>query len=108
VKKVKVILFGLGAIGKRHAKMLKRHFRRDLYAFHSGKSNRNQNGIGIRQRYNWQEEDQWKPDIAFITNPTSMRMETVITCIKRGMVLFIEKPLGSNVRNLKSYVSNID
>jgi predicted dehydrogenase len=47
--------------------------------------------------WDWDTVDKIKPDIAFITNPTNLHIETAIKCAERGMHLFIEKPLDCKV-----------
>ena len=44
--------------------------------------------------------DIYKPDVAFICNPTHRHIETAIHCAERGMPLFIEKPIGVNTKYL--------
>lgn len=38
-----------------------------------------------------------RPDIAFITNPTSLHVETALKCLEGGSDLFIEKPLAADL-----------
>ena len=42
----------------------------------------------------WTEVDRIRPQVAFITNPTALHIETALQCARRGMAIFIEKPLG--------------
>src|SRR5258708_1513392 len=96
---MKIIFFGLGSIGQRHAGILLKSYPHKLYAFRSGKSTK-KNGLGIEEVYSWKEVEKIKPDIAFITNPTSLHIETAIKCAKLGIKLFIEKPIGKDLKDL--------
>lgn len=96
---MKIVFFGMGSIGQRHAGILKSKFKHDLYAFRSGKSD-NKNELGIQEINSWKEVESLKPDIAFITNPTSLHIETAIKCAKLGCKLFIDKPIGDKIDGL--------
>jgi predicted dehydrogenase len=63
----------MGSIGTRHYKILKRNYKFDVY---------HHKQIGSR-----------KYDVAFITNPTFLHIETAIKAVQDGAkYLFIEKP----------------
>jgi len=96
---VKIIFFGLGSIGLRHAKILLENYKHDLLAYRS-KQELNPNKLGIKEVYSWNEIEAEKPDIAFITNPTHLHVETALACAKQGMHLFIEKPLSHTLENI--------
>ena len=95
---MKVVIFGLGSIGQRHAKILKRKKGCVLAAFRNQKGKKN--SLGIQEMYSWKEVEQFRPDAALVTNPTSLHITTAIDCTWRGVPVFIEKPLGADVRQL--------
>ncbi len=96
---MKIIFFGLGSIGQRHARILLKSYPHKLYAFRSGK-NREKNDLGIEELTTWDEVERLKPDVAFITNPTSLHIEVAFKCAKLGIKLFIEKPIGKDLKGL--------
>lgn len=96
---MKIVFFGLGSIGQRQAKILIRNYKFDLYAFRSGIKNTH-NQLGIKELHSWVEVEKLKPDVVFITNPTSLHIDTAIKCAKLGCKLFIEKPIGKNTTGL--------
>lgn len=96
---MRVVLFGLGSIGKRHAKILRNNFRFDLFAFRSG-ANTKRNDLKIKEIYSWKEVAQLKPDVAFIMNPTYLHIRTARKCAALGMHLFIEKPFSHNLKGI--------
>lgn len=98
---MKVIFFGLGSIGQRHAKIVKKIKGARVYAFRSRKGLMPNRISGVREVYDWEGVDEAMPDVAFITNPTYLHIGTAIKCAERGMDLFIEKPLGSSLHKLK-------
>lgn len=97
---MKILFVGLGSIGQRHALILKKDYRHDLYAFRSGIEN-STNGLGIKEIRDWKEVEKIKPDVVFITNPTYLHIETAVKCANLGCKLFIEKPIGSDLKDLE-------
>lgn len=96
---MKIVFFGLGSIGQKHAKILIENYQHDLYAFRYEAKN-TPNKLGIKELYSWIEVEKLKPDIAFITNPTFLHIETAIKCAKLGCKLFIEKPIDKDTKGL--------
>jgi len=101
---MKIVFFGLGSIGQRHARLIKEMGQHDLFAFRSDRT-KTQNNLEVEEIYSWEEVDKIKPEIAFITNPTYLHTETAIPCAKRNMALFIEKPVDASVNNLTYLLS---
>lgn len=89
-------MVGLGSIGTRHTRILKEHFDHDLFAFRS-REGETKNELGVTDVYEWDDAARLKPEVAFITNPTSLHIKTALQCAKLGMHLFIEKPLSNSM-----------
>lgn len=104
---MKIIFFGLGSIGQRHAKILLENYPYDLYAYRSG-TNEAPNQLGIEELHSWDEVKTLKPEVAFITNPTSLHIETAIRCAELGCKLFIEKPIDKSTEGLNKLIKVID
>ncbi|MFH1309414.1 MAG: Gfo/Idh/MocA family oxidoreductase, partial [Candidatus Omnitrophota bacterium] len=103
---MKIVFFGLGSIGKRHAKILVKNFNHECYAFRSGK-NVERNDLGLKEIYAWKEVEQVKPDAVFITNPTFMHIDTALKCAEFGSALFIEKPLDASNEKLSILLDKV-
>lgn len=93
---MKIIFFGLGSIGRKHVDILLSDFNHELYALRSQKGAQSA-PAGIKELYSWDEVKEASPDVAFITNPTSLHVETAQQCALLGMHLFIEKPIGNTL-----------
>lgn len=104
---MKIIFFGLGSIGLRHAVLLQKLKKFELYAYRSSRRRR-KNELGITEVMDWKKVEEIKPNIAFVTNPTFLHIDTALKCAQRGMHLFIEKPLGSDIRNLNKLLKTIE
>jgi len=98
-EKIKILFFGLGSIGLRHADLLFNHFDFELFAYRTRK-NASETPDYITEFYDVDKAFSVKPDIAFVTNPTFLHVNTAIECAKRNVHLFIEKPLSHNLNDL--------
>lgn len=101
---MKIVFFGLGSIGQRHARILQESSQHDLYAFRS-QTNGTHNKLGIKELYTRDEIKQVNPEVAFITNPTSLHIETALKCAEAGYKLFIEKPIGKDLEGLEQLIN---
>ena len=97
---MKIIFFGLGSIGRRHANLLKNNFNHEIFAYRSNRKSE-KNKFGFQEIYNIKDIDEINPDIAFITNPTSKHVKTALFCADKGINIFLEKPLSNNKKDLK-------
>ncbi len=97
---MRVIIFGLGSIGSRHARIIKKNFDANVYAFRSRKQ-KSANSLGIPEISSWKEVEKLKARVAYITNPTALHIETALKCAKLGMHLFIEKPLSHRLKGIE-------
>jgi len=98
---MKIIFFGLGSIGNRQAKILLEDYNHEVFAYRTNKG-QEKNHLGIKEVYSWSEVKKIKPDIAFITNPTSLHVKTALRCASLGMHLFIEKPLSNSMKDISA------
>lgn len=96
---MKILIVGLGSIGTRHLNILREYFDHDIAVFRSGKSGAC-NIAGLQEFSTWNEVEAYQPEVAFITNPTHLHIDTAMNCAKLGMHLFIEKPLSNTLDGL--------
>lgn len=96
-KSKKILITGLGSIGRRYARILPSIGNFDIYALRSGQG---APCPGVTDLYSWGEVARVSPKVAFITNPTSMHISTALKCTELGMHLFIEKPLDMQLSGL--------
>ena len=82
----------MGSIGTRHLRLLKKKYDFEIFAYRNKKSAPKPGIINI---YDKKRALETHPEIAFITNPTHLHIETAISCLRAGIRnLFIEKPLS--------------
>jgi len=91
---MKILFLGLGSIGERHAKIIKKKYDFELYAYRTHKG-LEENNLGIEEIYDFEEAFEINPDVVFITNPTFLHIKTALECAEYGIDMFIEKPLSN-------------
>jgi len=101
--KLKILFFGFGSIGKKHAKIIKNNFNHEIFALRT-KLGQEKNDLGGKELFDKEEAFDLNPDIAFITNPTFKHTETCLECVKHNIDLFIEKPISNSL----DYVDVLD
>lgn len=109
---MKVLIIGLGSAGQRHMRNLKRILGDEVefIAYRVRKLNRlfddNLNvmeGQSVKEAYHIKEFDDLEealdeqPDVAFISNPNSMHIPCALQVAKRGIDIFLEKPVSNNM-----------
>jgi predicted dehydrogenase len=99
---IRFLVIGCGSIGKRHINNLIALNEKDILAYDARPDRREEvkslSGVEVADNL----ADAWntRPDVAFITAPTSAHMSLAITAAERGCHLFIEKPLSHNLDGL--------
>ncbi len=110
---MKFLICGLGSIGKRHIENLERlgFPCEDILIF---RTNKGAKGFGDEflkthdNRHpifnNLGNALNKKPDVAFITNPTSLHIPVALEAAKAGCHLFIEKPLSHSLAGVETLI----
>ncbi|MFC6752613.1 Gfo/Idh/MocA family protein [Halorubrum tibetense] len=101
---MRILLTGLGSIGRRHARILHEELDElELLIYRSGTS-QSGNPFGAPEYTDLQDALAQDPDVAFITNPTHKHVETAIACARAGCHLFIEKPLSHTLEDIEKLI----
>lgn len=99
---MKILILGLGSIGKRHVKNLKMLGYHDLIAFRSQPVKMefcDENNI--QEYFNLDEAINEKPDVVFLTNPTSLHVPEALKVLENlSAHLFFEKPLSNSLEGV--------
>lgn len=106
---MKILLWGLGSIGRRHAQIIKDLYpETELIALRSSKGLIDQEeNPRVENVFDIQEAMDHKPDAVFITNPTSMHIYSAITAAENGCHIFIEKPLSHNMKDIDKLIRTV-
>ena len=109
---MRIIFFGLGSAGQRHARLIHQHFpEHRLYAYRTHKGNslvHEDLQDTVTGLHTWDEILHVQPHCAFICNPPQFHIDTAIKCAERDMALFIEKPLGNNTEGLDKLLDAVE
>lgn len=97
---MKFLICGLGSIGQRHFKNLKTLGHHDIACYRTGMGASPDYAREFllehkpRQFTDLKEAlAKWKPDVALVTNPTSLHVPVALEAAKAGCHLLVEKPL---------------
>jgi len=96
---MKVLVVGFGSIGKRHVNNLLLY--KNLEVLVVTKQKLISNSKRVRVFRDLEEAMKEEPDIALITNETSFHISVAIKLAKRGIDIFIEKPLSDSLKGIK-------
>jgi len=108
---MKALFIGLGSIGQRHLSNFKKIVGDQHEILVYRETDRNvliKNGVGtscvsLQHKYKFNQVHSLddglkeKPDVVFITNPSSKHLDVALKAAQHGCNLFIEKPLSHNL-----------
>lgn len=112
---MKFLMIGLGSIGQRHLRNIKRVYgeEAEILAYRvRGLKRTFSDTMQIRENVSLEEEYNIKtftslseallekPDFAFVTNPTSLHIETAVACLEAGCHVFLEKPVSDTMEGM--------
>lgn len=113
---MKILMIGLGSIGQRHLRNIKRVYGEEaqILAYRvRGLKRTFSDTMQIRENVSLEEEYNIKsfadlskallekPDIAYITNITKSHIPCAIACAKAGCHLFLEKPISDSLDGIE-------
>ena len=99
IKVETALIIGAGSIGQRHILNLKKIGITDIIALRSKKGHYKKlpDGLCITEVDNWEDATKRKPDIAIISNPTSLHLDAALKIANSVRGIFIEKPISNNL-----------
>ena len=99
-KNTPILICGAGSIGERHLNNLLSLGYENIMLYRT----RNEPLRTVKKEFpvflDLNEALKKNPEISFITNPTSLHIETAINCARSGSHIFIEKPLSHNTEGI--------
>lgn len=106
---MKILIVGLGSIGRRHLKNLKEIKPSwDVAVLRHQQSAESQfeviNKFAARLFYNIDDALQWIPDAVVIANPAPMHLEVAFRFADGGSHLFIEKPIAIKIDGIEELI----
>ena len=105
---MKIMIAGLGSIGRRHLRNLLRLGERDILLFRTGRSTLPDDDLaGFPVETDLSIALAQEPEAVIVANPTSLHLDVAIPAAEAGCHLFIEKPVShswTGINNLKDAV----
>ncbi len=111
VNKVKTaLIIGSGSIGQRHIRNLIQTGINDIIALRSQKGHYKKlpKDLHVIEVGSWDDAIRKKPDIAIISNPTSLHLEAASTISNHVKGVFIEKPLSNSLDNCQELIDTLN
>ena len=95
----RAVVIGCGSIGQRHIRNLRRLGITDIFAVRTrqGFSQDLDSSLEVKEVVDWSQLSDLKADVAIVTNPTMLHVETIDRCLPHVRGLFIEKPLAASL-----------
>lgn len=106
---IRILLIGLGSIGRRHLKHLQQISGLEIAALRSKKGVIKEKST-ITEYYSLDDAINFQPDGVLISNPTSLHVESALPFLEKGIKVLIEKPIDTSIENaelLRPYSSLI-
>ena len=111
ISKVKTaLIIGAGSIGQRHILNLKNIGITNITALRSKKGHYKKlpKELGVNEIDSWDDVKSIKPDIAIISNPSSLHIDSALKALSSIKGIFIEKPLSNNLTGCNQLIELLD
>jgi predicted dehydrogenase len=120
---MKILMVGLGGIGQRHVRNLRQLLDREVQLIAYRWRNdaqvltdqlQIQANVGLTEKYgigvyrDFEQALEQKPDAVFICNPSSLHIPYALDAARRGIHLFIEKPLSHNLDGVDQLIEETE
>lgn len=105
----RVAVIGCGSIGQRHIKNLRSLGVTEITALRTfkGHSKSLSPDLEVKEVARWDNLLAEKPDIAIVSNPSKLHLETVNSLLPHVKGVFIEKPLSDTLEGVQSMLDGI-
>jgi spore coat polysaccharide biosynthesis protein SpsF (cytidylyltransferase family)/predicted dehydrogenase len=110
IQKVKsALIIGAGSIGRRHIKNLKKIGINKIIALRSNKGYHQilPKKLSVIEVYNWEDIEFHRPDIAIISNPSSLHLKAASKVLKYVKGVFIEKPISNSLDGCQELIDQL-
>nr|MBP6828671.1 Gfo/Idh/MocA family oxidoreductase [Saprospiraceae bacterium] len=98
---MKIVIAGLGSIGRRHLKNLSALGIRQLAAVTNGRCSLPSEELPPYLSFTGLDAAlAWRPDAVFVRNPTALHLDTALAAVRAGCHLFLEQPVSNTLTGL--------
>lgn len=105
----RAVVIGAGSIGQRHIRNLQKLGLTEIAALRSGQGavKALAGELGVKEISTLGQLEEFKPDVAIVSNPTSKHLETISECLPFVRGAFVEKPLAATLAGVKELLEEI-
>ena len=105
----RAVVIGSGSIGKRHIRNLRTLGITDIFALRTrqGSSHDLNPTLEVKEIGDWSQLPELGADVAIVSNPTSLHLETIERCLPHVRGVFIEKPLADSLAGVEALLKQI-
>ena len=105
----RAVVVGCGSIGQRHIRNLRQLGVTDLYALRTreGSSQDLDSSLEVKEIAEWSDLPELYADVAIVSNPTMLHLETVERLLPHVRGIFVEKPLSASLDGVDSLLQKI-
>lgn len=106
---MKVAIFGLGSIGRRHAKCFKIAGASEVIGMDPATDRRTQfqEEFGFKSYENEAIAFEQKPNLIIIASPNRFHIEQGLECLKNNVPMMMEKPIGTRLEQIEDFANKI-
>ena len=106
----KAVIVGSGSIGQRHIRNLRSLGVDSIVALRSKKGHHKilPAELNVIEVEEWEDVSKYKPDIAIISNPTSLHLEAIRKATPLVKGIFIEKPVSDSLKGMEEVLNLLD
>jgi len=98
---MKLLIAGLGSIGRRHLRNLLALGQKDIVLYRTNKSSLPDEELaGFPVEHSLEYALEHQPDAVIVSNPTYLHIKTAVFAAKAGCDLFLEKPIAFHIDEL--------
>ncbi|MFC2171129.1 Gfo/Idh/MocA family protein [Acidobacteriota bacterium] len=101
---MKILIVGLGSIGRKHLECLQQYSGVDVTAFRTSKGAKKESS-GIIEFTTLQNALAYEPNGVIISNPTALHATSALPFLRKGIKVLIEKPIAESVKEAEKLVS---
>jgi len=98
---MKILVAGLGSIGRRHLRNLTALGERDIFLYHTGRATLPDDDLAVfTVETNLEAALARRPEAVIVSNPTALHLDVAIPAAEAGCHLLIEKPISHTMERV--------
>jgi predicted dehydrogenase len=101
---MRILICGLGSIGRRHLRNLRALGQKDVVLYRTGRATMPADELAdfpVEHDLSAALES-WRPTAVFVTNPTAAHLQVAVPAAESGAHLFLEKPVSHSLEGLQA------